>query len=52
VKTIAGYEVRESIVLRTEPIPLSGALKLLERELRRPYRGLVVGNDPPAGGRA
>ena len=35
--TIAGYKVPKSIDFRTEPIPLSGALKPLKRELRRPY---------------
>ncbi|MCC7078320.1 MAG: AMP-binding protein [Acidimicrobiia bacterium] len=36
-KTIAGYKVPKSVELRTEPIPLSGALKPLKRELRKPY---------------
>jgi long-chain acyl-CoA synthetase len=36
-KSIAGYKVPKSIDFRTEPIPLSGALKPLKRELRRPY---------------
>jgi acyl-CoA synthetase (AMP-forming)/AMP-acid ligase II len=36
-KTIAGYKVPKSVEFRTEPIPLSGALKPLKRELRRPY---------------
>jgi long-chain acyl-CoA synthetase len=35
--TIAGYKVPKSIEFRTEPIPLSGALKPLKRELRMPY---------------
>lgn len=35
--TIAGYKVPKSVEFRTEPIPLSGALKPLKRELRRPY---------------
>jgi len=34
---IAGYKVPKSVEFRTEPIPLSGALKPLKRELRRPY---------------
>jgi long-chain acyl-CoA synthetase len=34
---IAGYKVPKSIDLRTEPLPLSGALKVLKRELRAPY---------------
>jgi acyl-CoA synthetase (AMP-forming)/AMP-acid ligase II len=35
--TIAGYKVPKSLEFRTEPIPLSGALKPLKRELRAPY---------------
>jgi long-chain acyl-CoA synthetase len=35
--TIANYKVPKSIEFRTEPLPLSGALKPLKRELRRPY---------------
>jgi long-chain acyl-CoA synthetase len=35
--SIAGYKVPKSIDFRTEPIPLSGALKPLKRELRAPY---------------
>jgi len=35
--TIAGYKVPKSVEFRTEPIPLSGALKPLKRELRQPY---------------
>ena len=34
---IAGYKVPKSIELRTEPLPLSGALKPLKRVLRAPY---------------
>ena len=34
---IANYKVPKSIEFRSEPIPLSGALKPLKRELRRPY---------------
>ncbi len=34
---IANYKVPKSIEFRTEPIPLSGALKPLKRELRKPY---------------
>jgi acyl-CoA synthetase (AMP-forming)/AMP-acid ligase II len=41
-KTIAGYKVPKSIEFRTEPLPLSGALKPLKRELRRPYWERVV----------
>ena len=35
--TIGGFKVPKSVEFRTEPIPLSGALKPLKRELRRPY---------------
>jgi long-chain acyl-CoA synthetase len=34
---IAGYKLPKSIEFRTEPIPLSGALKPLKRELRAKY---------------
>jgi long-chain acyl-CoA synthetase len=34
---IAGYKVPKSIELRDEPLPLSGAMKVLKRELRAPY---------------
>jgi long-chain acyl-CoA synthetase len=34
---IAGYKVPKSFEFRTDPIPLSGALKPLKQELRRPY---------------
>jgi acyl-CoA synthetase (AMP-forming)/AMP-acid ligase II len=43
---IAGYKVPKSIEFRTEPLPLSGALKVLKRELRAPYwkdHGRAVG---------
>ena len=36
-KTIANYKVPKSVEFRTEPIPLSGALKPLKRALRQPY---------------
>jgi long-chain acyl-CoA synthetase len=36
-QTIARYKVPKSVEFRTEPIPLSGALKPLKRELRKPY---------------
>jgi long-chain acyl-CoA synthetase len=36
-QAIAGYKVPKSVEFRTEPIPLSGALKPLKRELRKPY---------------
>ena len=35
--SIAGYKVPKSIAIRTEPLPLSGALKVLKRELRTEY---------------
>jgi long-chain acyl-CoA synthetase len=34
---IAGFKVPMSVEFRTEPIPLSGAMKPLKRELRKPY---------------
>jgi long-chain acyl-CoA synthetase len=34
---IAGYKLPKSIEFRAEPLPLSGALKVLKRELRAPY---------------
>jgi long-chain acyl-CoA synthetase len=34
---IAGYKVPKSIEVRTEPLPLSGAMKALKRELRKPF---------------
>jgi acyl-CoA synthetase (AMP-forming)/AMP-acid ligase II len=34
---IAGYKVPKSIEFRTDPLPLSGAMKVLKRELRAPY---------------
>jgi long-chain acyl-CoA synthetase len=36
-QAIAGYKVPKSVEFRTEPIPLSGAMKPLKRELRKPY---------------
>jgi long-chain acyl-CoA synthetase len=36
-KTIAGYKVPKSVTVRDEPLPLSGALKPLKRDLRKPY---------------
>jgi long-chain acyl-CoA synthetase len=35
--SIAGYKVPKSVEFRTEPLPLSGAMKVLKRELRKPY---------------
>ena len=34
---IAGFKVPKSVEFRTEPLPLSGAMKVLKRELRAPY---------------
>ena len=34
---IAGYKVPKSVSFRDEPLPLSGAMKVLKRELRAPY---------------
>jgi long-chain acyl-CoA synthetase len=34
---IAGYKVPKSIEFRTDALPLSGALKVLKRELRAPF---------------
>ena len=36
---IAGYKVPKSIEFRTEPLPLSGALKVLKRELQSALLG-------------
>jgi acyl-CoA synthetase (AMP-forming)/AMP-acid ligase II len=47
-KSIAGYKVPKSVDFRTEPIPLSGALKPLKRELRRPYWEHVESSDSAA----
>jgi acyl-CoA synthetase (AMP-forming)/AMP-acid ligase II len=35
--SIAGYKVPKSVDFRTEPLPLSGAMKVLKRDLRAPY---------------
>ena len=34
---IAGYKVPKSVDFRSEPLPLSGAMKVLKRDLRAPY---------------
>ncbi len=34
---IAGYKCPKSVEFRTEPLPLSGAMKVLKRDLRAPY---------------
>ena len=36
-ESIAGYKVPKSVEFRTEPLPLSGALKPVKVELRAPY---------------
>jgi acyl-CoA synthetase (AMP-forming)/AMP-acid ligase II len=36
-EAIAGYKVPKSVELRTEPLPLSGAMKVLKKDLRAPY---------------
>jgi long-chain acyl-CoA synthetase len=36
-REIAGYKVPKSIEFRSEPLPLSGAMKILKRDLRAPY---------------
>jgi long-chain acyl-CoA synthetase len=36
-ESIASYKVPKSIEFRAEPLPLSGAMKVLKRELRAPY---------------
>lgn len=35
--TIAGYKVPKSVEIRDEPLPLSGAMKVLKRELRAAF---------------
>ena len=37
--TIAGYKVPKSVEIRNEPLPLSGAMKVLKRELRAAFWG-------------
>ena len=34
---IAGYKIPRSVSFREEPLPLSGAMKVLKRDLRAPY---------------
>jgi acyl-CoA synthetase (AMP-forming)/AMP-acid ligase II len=36
-EVIAGYKVPKSDEFRTEPLPLSGAMKVLKKDLRAPY---------------
>jgi long-chain acyl-CoA synthetase len=35
--SVAGYKVPKSVEFRAEPLPLSGAMKVLKRDLRTPY---------------
>jgi len=35
--SIAGFKVPKSVEIRMEPLPLSGALKVLKKDLRAPY---------------
>jgi len=35
--SIAGYKVPKSVEIRADPLPLSGAMKVLKRELREPF---------------
>ena len=34
---LAGYKLPKSVEFRTEPLPLSGAMKVLKKDLRAPY---------------
>ena len=36
-QSIAGYKVPKGVDFRSEPLPLSGAMKVLKRDLRAPY---------------
>ncbi|WP_051267570.1 long-chain-fatty-acid--CoA ligase [Nakamurella lactea] len=36
-QSLAGYKVPKSVDLRTEPLPMSAAMKILKRELREPF---------------
>ena len=36
-ESIAGYKVPKTIEFRAEPLPLSGAMKVLKKDLREPY---------------
>jgi acyl-CoA synthetase (AMP-forming)/AMP-acid ligase II len=37
--SIAGYKLPKSVEIRTQPLPLSGAMKVLKRQLREEYWG-------------
>ena len=36
-ESIAGYKVPKSVEFRSDPLPLSGAMKVLKKDLRAPY---------------
>jgi len=36
-ESIAGYKLPKSVEFRAEPLPLSGAMKVLKKDLRAPY---------------
>jgi long-chain acyl-CoA synthetase len=36
-QTVAGFKIPKSVEFRTDPLPLSAAMKVLKRELRKPY---------------
>ncbi|HWW53621.1 MAG TPA: AMP-binding protein [Acidimicrobiales bacterium] len=46
-QSVAGYKVPKTVEFRDEPLPLSGAMKPLKRELRREY---LERHPPPASG--
>ncbi len=48
-RTIAGYKVPKSFEFRSEPLPLSGALKPLKRELRQQHIERAGAGDQGAG---
>jgi len=35
--SIAGYKLPKTVEFRAEPLPLSGAMKVLKKDLRAPY---------------
>ena len=43
---LAGFKVPKSVDVRTEPLPMSAAMKPLKRELRREY-AVASGSQPP-----
>ena len=47
---IAGYKCPRSVDIRTEPFPLSGAGKVLKRELRRMYGEKHAGSETAKAG--